>query len=371
MPHLGKTGGALLALCGVGAVEGQTDRIGGLRLDQVQMIGTHNSYHQAPDRGLLDYLRTSGFRDGPDWSGARLARAIDYTRQPLSVQLDDGIRALELDVHDDPDGTAFRYPPFLKAPATRGAVPDHPWDPDGEMEKPGFKTLHKAAYDPRSACPLFVRCLAEIASWSDRHPDHTLIVVMIEVKPEASAKAAGCTALCDDGWERLKAVLLDGLGSRLIMPGDIGRQWPTLDGVRGRIMVMLLNNKDTMRSYRRQTDKAGEDILFTALRPLKKAPLRPDGHSRIAILPNPGDPRIGHAQRMGMLVYTRADADTEEARTGSTNRRNAAFASGATFVATDYPAPDQRFSSYSVNFAGGRFLRCNPVTAKGICDPSR
>ncbi len=265
MPHAGKAGAALLALFAIDAGEDGAAGIGGLRLDQVQMIGTHNSYHQAPDGGLLDYLRTSGFQDGPDWSGARLAQAIDYTRQPLPVQLDDGIRAIELDVHDDPDGTAFTHPPFLEVLKTQGTALYGPW----EMRGSGFKTLHKAGYDPDSTCPLFAPCPAEIAAWSDRHPNHTPIVVMVEVKPEASAKAAGCTALCADGGARLKAALSDGLGTRLIVPGDIGRKWPTLDGVRGRIMVMLLDSEDTMRSYRRQIDKVGEDILFTALRPAR------------------------------------------------------------------------------------------------------
>jgi len=63
----------------------------------------------------------------------------------------------------------------------------------------------------------------------------------------------------------------------------------------------------------------------------------------------------------GFLVRTRADADTAEARTNDPRRREQALASGAQFVSTDYPAPDLRFSCYSVRLPGGVIARINPV----------
>jgi len=60
-------------------------------------------------------------------------------------------------------------------------------------------------------------------------------------------------------------------------------------------------------------------------------------------------------------VRTRADADTEEARSGDTTRRDAALASGAHFVSTDYPVPDPRFTDYRVGIPGEGVARCNPV----------
>ena len=349
-----------------------TRSLGNLRLNQLQMIGTHNSYHQAPDASLLGYLRTSGFADGDDWTGPKLARAIDYAHPPLTAQLDEGIRALELDVHDDPDGTRFVRPPFLDTLASHGLAPDRAWDPNDEMKTPGFKTLHKPAYDPRSSCPIFRQCLEAVARWSDRHPDHEPIVLMIEVKRESSAARAGCVTLCPAGWARLKAEMLLSLGrARLILPSEARQQWPSLEEARGHVLVMLLDTDSTAASYRRQTDQSGDDIMFTALRPTKRQPLRPDGHSRIAILPDPADPRIADARRAGFLVYTRADADTEEARANSTARREAAFQSGANFIATDYPDPDPRLSDYRVRFGDGGFDRCNVIVAKKRCNTNQ
>jgi hypothetical protein len=320
----------------------------GLRLDEVQIVGTHNSYHQAPDAVMLERLRNAEISDGPYWTGPRLARAIDYSREPLPVQLDRGIRALELDVHDDPDGILLAARP-----------------------EPGFKTLHKARYDPRSSCPVFADCLAQVAGWSLANPGHVPIVLMIEVKDGGRGGGASCAGLCAEGWKRLKQALRDAFGRSLLTPGEIGGAWPTLGETRGKVIVMLLDAETHARSYRAETGRDGDDIVFTAVRPAKRAPLRANAHDRIAILPNPDDPRIADARRAGMLVYTRADADTEEARRNDGRRRDAAFASGATFISTDFPEPDPRFSDYAVRFGGEGFVRCNPNTARDRCAGKR
>ncbi len=57
-----------------------------------------------------------------------------------------------------------------------------------------------------------------------------------------------------------------------------------------------------------------------------------------------------------------ADADTREARSGETARREAAFASGAQVVSTDYYEPNPAFGTgYEVALPGGGVARCNPV----------
>ncbi|MCF7973773.1 MAG: phosphatidylinositol-specific phospholipase C1-like protein, partial [Phycisphaerae bacterium] len=65
----------------------------------------------------------------------------------------------------------------------------------------------------------------------------------------------------------------------------------------------------------------------------------------------------------GYLVRTRADADTQEARRGETARREAAFASGAHVISTDYYRPDPRFNTgYHVTLPGGGAARWNPLS---------
>jgi hypothetical protein len=71
----------------------------------------------------------------------------------------------------------------------------------------------------------------------------------------------------------------------------------------------------------------------------------------------------------GYLVRTRADIPTEEARSGSTLRRDAAFRSGAHYVSTDYPEDSPFGSGYRARLpaAENRPARCNPVTAPPGC----
>ena len=78
-----------------------------------------------------------------------------------------------------------------------------------------------------------------------------------------------------------------------------------------------------------------------------------------------------------MVVRTRADADTVQARTNDTTMRDAALASGAQWVSTDYEEPNPAFSPYTVQIPDGTPARCNPVTAPRDCrstdveDPER
>jgi hypothetical protein len=73
--------------------------------------------------------------------------------------------------------------------------------------------------------------------------------------------------------------------------------------------------------------------------------------------------RIVEALGRGMVVRTRADADTIEARTGDRGRQAAAFASGAQYISTDYMIPDLRLSDYVVTLPGGGTGRLAPRAA--------
>ena len=62
----------------------------------------------------------------------------------------------------------------------------------------------------------------------------------------------------------------------------------------------------------------------------------------------------------GFIVKTRADADTREARASNPARRDAAFASGAQIVTTDFLMPDKKIGPYQVNWlADGQKVQCD------------
>src|ERR1035438_8159348 len=66
------------------------------RLNQLQVIGSHNSYHLAPDGAIRQMIVSRN---------AQRAQALDYTHRPLAEQFSKlGIRQVELDVYADPKG---------------------------------------------------------------------------------------------------------------------------------------------------------------------------------------------------------------------------------------------------------------------------
>ena len=92
---------------------------------------------------------------------------------------------------------------------------------------------------------------------------------------------------------------------------------------------------------------------------------------------DPTGANLGQIQdlvRRGYLVRTRADVDTRQARTGDTTMRDAALASGAQWVSTDYPVPGlaARFGiGYYAALPGFLPARCNPVNPPRRCQAAR
>jgi hypothetical protein len=159
----------------------------------------------------------------------------------------------------------------------------------------------------------------------------------------------------------------------LILPDDVRGTWPSLrDGVlhggwptlaaaRGKV-VFLLDQTNVTATYTASHPSLQGRVLFT-----NADPAAPDA----AFIERNDGPlaEITDLVRQGFLVRTRADADTHEGRTGETGRRDAALASGAQLISTDYPAAEPaRWTGYSVTLPGGATLRCNPINVHSICD---
>ncbi len=143
------------------------------------------------------------------------------------------------------------------------------------------------------------------------------------------------------------------------------RGWPPLDSVRGRVMFAL-DNEDEIRDRYLQIHPDGQGQLCF--------PSVAESHPQAAWF-KINDPvrdfdRIRRLVAAGYLVRTRADADTDQARTNDTTQRDRALSSGAQFVSTDYPRPDQRLSAYCVQFPDHVVARPNPVNGKKSGTPS-
>jgi hypothetical protein len=131
--------------------------------------------------------------------------------------------------------------------------------------------------------------------------------------------------------------------------------------MRGKI-VFTLDNEALRATYRSGRPSLEGRVLFTP-----SSPGQDD-----AAFAKLNDP-IGQADQIkaalaaNMMVRTRADADTVQARTNDTTMRDAALASGAQWVSTDYEVPNLAFSPYTVRIPGGTPARCNPVTGPPSC----
>ena len=85
-------------------------RAEGIRLNQIQVIGTHNSYHLAPSKEMLGLIGLYSKRGSEAWA---------YSRKPLDQQLEEGLRQFELDIFADPKGGLWGSSPEMKKPGMK------------------------------------------------------------------------------------------------------------------------------------------------------------------------------------------------------------------------------------------------------------
>src|SRR4051812_17560214 len=86
----------LLASCLISADDGD------IRINQLQVIGTHNSYRLVPHQSVMDLIAAGG---------KSRAEGLDYTHRPFAEQFSElKIRQIELDVFADPKGGHFAKP---------------------------------------------------------------------------------------------------------------------------------------------------------------------------------------------------------------------------------------------------------------------
>jgi Phosphoinositide phospholipase C, Ca2+-dependent len=362
------TVGLLAAACrpiSVGGGTGGNGRGPNITINQIQVLASHNSYHVEPEPALLTALRSV--------IGAA-ADGFEYTHRPLGDELDAGVRQVELDVFvDESGGGRYAHP---KLTPLLGLDPIDP-----ALAGPGLKVLHVQEVDYRSTCPTFVDCLEDIRSWSRDHPAHLPITIQIEAKDDAIPDPAGLGFVQPLPWTApdfgtLEAEIHSVFGDEgIISPGDVKGQspslaeavrkgrWPTLREARGQVMFVLDDKGAKRDAYRAQVPDVDDRLIFVDVPPT-------DPDAAVTVVNDPiGDAaRIHDLVTQGFIVRTRADADTVEARTGDTTRREAAFASGAQYVSTDYVFPDDHFgTSYVVDLPGTGAARCNPVNAPKRC----
>lgn len=294
-----------------------------LGLGQIQVIGTHNSYHLRPNPELLK-IAAAVRPDAKEW---------DYEHAPLDVQLDRGVRSFEIDLH---------------------------------LSKEGWEVFHVPVIDNRSSCPRFEGCLEKVRAWSDKHPGHVPVSFLLEIKDEGVVldkrlRAPDETSLLEldrlirSVFPRERRLEPDDVrqGAATLEEGVLKNGWPTLGRCRGRVLFLLHERGRNREMYVKGAPALEGRAMF-----VNSSPGRADAAT--LVLDNPRDPKIPELARKGYLIRTRADAREPNA---SATRRDRALQSGAHIVSTDFP-PGERDpkSGFVVEFPSAAPARVNPVS---------
>jgi hypothetical protein len=373
-----------------------------LKLNQIQILGTHNSYALGIDPALMAraepmmqalFAQMTGrmnpeqvaeFReqhpnDVPWGQGLRYAYP-----EGLQAQLDAGVRNIEIDVNRDPEGGRFLNPAgyaFLEQQGLkRQSLAPH--DKTG-LDQPGYKVLHIADLDFRSSCNLLSSCLRELNDWSNAHAGHSPIFVLLEAKDQSVPLFANATKVLTfdkAAYDQLDAEILSVIPrTRIVAPDDVrgnyptleaavrAGAWPTLASARGKFVFLLITALDTGRlsGYREGRPNLEGRVAF-----LRSTP--GEDHAAFLLLDNAivRQEEIARRVREGYLVRTRADIETYEAKANDLTRATAAFASGAQIVSTDFYRAGNAFGTdYVVKLPGGGDWRCNPINVAACGAP--
>ena len=334
-----------------------------LPINEIQVIGSHNSYKQPIAPALFNVIKDAD---------SNLARHIDYGHSSLTEQLNLGLLNLEIDVYADEKGGKYAHPRGLDWAKEDDRVP--PYDPQGLMKAPGFKVFHIQDIDFRSNCLSFVQCLRELRRWSDAHKDHPPVFITMNAKDEPIKKEGFAVPekFTSAIFDRLDKEITDNFGKEyLLVPDDVRGHhatleeavlhggWPRLKEARGRFMFILDETGDKRAAYIQGHPSLKGRVLF--------ANAEPGTPEAAFLIVNDPVGELGHIQelvRKGYIVRTRADADTEEARCNDKSHFQAACRSGAQVITTDYYVKSTHFTSdYVIHFDDGKYFRVNPLNA--------
>lgn len=347
-------------------------QINSLKINQIQTIGSHNSYHLRANKFVLNFLKGLAPFIPKEYN----PKDLDYAHEPLFTQLDSfHLRSFEIDLYADTSGGQFYKRiknNLLGKPKASNVV---------ALKEPGFKVLHIPDIDYNTHYYTFKSMLLDFKKWSDAHPTHLPIYIMIECKEETlsdhfkklhfSSSIKYTPALCDDLDKELKDVFGNDL-AKVITPDKvrdtfttlrdavIAGNFPTVEAARGKFIFIVMQNGNTYtQNHPSLKDRAM--FVFTNENAPEAAFIKYDDALS-------EENKIKNAVKQGFIVRTRADGPNIQNRSGNYMQQQAAFRSGAQIISTDYYRPDirykkkpKKFTNYSTHFLGNDIARINPI----------
>lgn len=340
-----------------------------VRMNQVQQIGTHNTYHRelSPAEKQVQQAQDPG------------AANLFYSHASIPAQLEDqNVRALELDLFPDPAGGLYTHP-LIRKLTGQGPIADP------ALAQPGIKVMHIADFDYNTTCRTFVSCLQQVKTWSGARPKHTPIVIQLELK-QSDPKIVAAGGVQSPPWNATELAGVDREirsvfdEQHLLTPDDVRRAgltleqsvlqrgWPKLDQARGKVLFFFDNGGpgEIRDTYRAGAPNLERRAVFTR---------GPEGEpdAAVTMVNDPRGANTAEIQRLvskGYLVRTRSDEPLSTVLTNEVSRVGVALASGAQVISTDFPVAGMaaRYDSdFVAQLPGDTAVRCNPVVAPSWC----
>ncbi|CAN5706260.1 phosphatidylinositol-specific phospholipase C1-like protein [soil metagenome] len=339
----------------------ETDVFPGLHLNQVQLIGSHNSYKPGIEPGLWKIIYA-------DDSAA--ATALQYGHIGFTDQLNLGLRNLEIDVVYDPHGGTYADPLGMHWMKQNGITP-LPFDAGNDLLKPGLKVFHVPDVDFRSHHLLFVDCLKELKQWSAMHPGHLPVIITMNTKDSNRKGLHEMLPFTKAAMDSIDQEIRSVLDTQQLITPDLIRGnyqtlneavlksgWPLISEVKGRFLFVLDEKGDKMETY-----KAGHPSLAGRVMFVNEKQGSPEAAFMIVNNAKKDEVEIRQLVKQGYLVRTRADSDTKEARINDYSTFKAAQKSDAQIITTDYYLPSTLFkTTYKVIFDNGKYVRKNKLS---------
>lgn len=331
-----------------------------LKLNNIQVIGSHNSYKIGIEEPLLNYIASID---------SSRAKSLEYGHVSLVEQLNLGLRNLELDVFYDPKGAHFSNPKGLDVVKQSGETPK-PYDEGEQLKQPGFKLFHIQDIDFRSHHLLFKEALKVMKQWSDNNSTHFPIIILMNTKDKAIPGLTKPLPFSVKAYQELDAEVLSVFSKNdLIRPDDVrghyktletavlNHGWPKLKDCKGKFLFVL-DEKEHKNSLYMNGDNTLKNRVFF----INSREGNPESAFRIVNNPISDFDYIKQLVAKGYMVRTRADAGTKEARTNDYTKFEKAKASGAQVISTDYYQPSRLFkSTFEVKFEDGTYERVKDI----------
>ncbi|WP_020533239.1 Ca2+-dependent phosphoinositide-specific phospholipase C [Flexithrix dorotheae] len=363
-----------------------------IKINQIQVLGTHNSYALPLDTAISNFIdpifeqmMAQNQASIPEDQKAKykeyhpnkvkMSEGLSYDHPDFREQLDSGLRSFEIDVYYDPTGNRFTRPAVYDVLRQKGYKEFLPYDSTG-LEKPGFKVLHVPDIDFRSHYTTFEQALIALKNWSDKHPGHVPVFIMIEAKDKGipifpnSAEVLPYTA---EVFDELDHLIFSVLGKEKVITPDLVRgeystleegvlaqNWPLLSASLGKFVFMLLPSTAGMSlksPYVENRPNLEGRAMFVQSEPGQS-------YAAFLLLDNSlmRKEEIKAAVKKGYLVRTRSDIETYEAKVNDMSRAKAAFESGAQVISTDFFKPGNNYGTdYFVQLPNEKPVRINPV----------